>query len=261
MSGAVLSKTNTFRLATPNIVVAQGDYALLRDGHTLQVMAADDFDEIYPDLEGQDFKLLVRKWPNPYPHLRLHGYELNGEKVDTRWVLGESELPLVVDHRLYDTSLYETVETAGWESGTPRNLVDEKIWVKATIESEPIEVEADGEEPAGETEEEAAPVEVDESDEELADTLMIATGGGMGIEEGPSDRYFLTIGGRRFELITVNEDGVEVLLKGHEAAGNLFGVGGYISELFPRRQAAATGLDGMFQLEVFDFGDKFVLLR
>ncbi len=70
---------------------------------------------------------------------------MNGEIIDAQWVIAESELPLVVDHRLYDISFYEKVDLTTWEEIVPREMVDKKIWVKGGVESIPgTEVVKDG---------------------------------------------------------------------------------------------------------------------
>lgn len=262
MSGAVPSKTNTYRLTTPNVVAVRGGFALLKDGHTVQILSADGFSKLWPQLEGRDFRLLVRKWPNPYPHLRMHAYELNGEQTDVQWVLAESELPLVVDHRLYDTSFYEKPDVAAWATAMPRDLVDKKIWLTAeNIQSFPIEVAP----VAAETTATAVPtLGADEKavvEEALEDTEMVAGGHAVDEDASPLRRYVIAVGEKRFELLPVRETGVRLLLEGHEAEGTSFGLGGYVTELYPKRQAESTGLAGRFQLEVFDFGGKYVLQR
>ncbi len=80
-------------------------------------------------------------------------------------------------------------------------------------------------------------------------------------DKGPNDVYYVMVGGKKFELLPMDEDGVMLLLEGHEASGRRFGIGGYITELYPRREAESSGVAGRFQLEVFDFGGKYVLLR
>jgi len=134
MSGAIPSKTDTYRLTSPEVLAVKGDFALLREGMAYQILTADGFEEIYPTLEGNPFKLLVRKWRNPYPHLRLEGYELGEERLDTKWVLGESDLPTLVEHRLYDVSLYEAVDPAAWAGKLPADIAGKKIWMPAEVE-------------------------------------------------------------------------------------------------------------------------------
>lgn len=269
MSGAVPSSTNTYRLASPDVVAVQGGFALLQEGRTVQILAADRLYRYWPELEGRDFHLLVQKWPNPYPHLRLKGYELNGEQVETQWVIAESELPLVAGHRLYDISFYEKTDVSGWaEAVVPRDLVDVKVWLTGRVESIPGTVAAamDSAVPGGGGTAAAGvaaagTIDDAEGEEAVVDTEVVKGGAAYDVDRGPNDVYFVIVGGKKFELLPVNEDGVMLLLEGLEAAGREFGFGGYITELYPRRQVQSTGVAGRFQLEVFDFGDKYVLLR
>ncbi|MFH1278527.1 MAG: hypothetical protein ABIK65_09125 [Candidatus Eisenbacteria bacterium] len=256
MSGAAPSKTDTYRLASPEVIAVKGGFALLKDGRTIQILAADRLYRYWPDLEGREFHLLVKKWPNPFPHLRLDGYELNGERIDTQWVIAESELPLLVDHRLYDTSFYEKSDVTGWAKTVPRDVVDKKIWVNGGVESIPgIEV-AEKEEAAP-----AGAIDMAEGEEAVEDTEVARGVSAYDADRGPSDVYFILVGGKKLELLPMEEDGVMLLLEGHEAEGRAFGIGGYITELYPKREAEKSGVTGRFQLEVFDFGGKYVLLR
>ena len=269
MSGAVRSGSNAYRLASPTIAVIQGDYALLREGRTVQILAADDFDEIGPGLEGKDFYLCVKKWASPYPHLRLQQIEMDGEKSETQWVLAESELPMLVDHQLYDTSTFQKIDVSGWEGDVPRELVDEKIWLSVKVRS--VQVEREEVEVTGETAGEPADEmvnEITEIDEELAaelaeesDTMLAILGETEEEESGLVDIFYITVGGAEFEMLPLQEDGVMLLLKGQEAENRSFGLGGYITELYPRREAEQTGVTGRFQMHIFDFGGKYVLLR
>ncbi len=268
MSGAVRSSSNAYRLASPNIAVIQRDFALLREGRTVQILTADDFDEIGPGLEGKDFYLYVKKWPSPYPHLRLQKIEVDGEKSETEWILAESELPMLVDHQLYDTSTFQKVDASGWEGDVPRELVDEKIWLSVKVRSVQVEPEErEAEEAAGEPADEMVN-EITELDEELAadleeegDTMSALLGDLEEEETGLVDVFYITVGGAEFEMLPLREDGVMLLLKGQEVENRSFGLGGYITELYPRREAERTGMAGKFQLHIFDFGGKYVLLR
>jgi hypothetical protein len=264
MSGAIPSKTDTYRLTSPEILVVKGDFALLRDGRAYQILTADGFEEIYPRLEGKAFKLLVRKWRNPYPHLRLEGYELGEERVDTKWVLGESDLPTLVEHRLYDVSLYESVDPAGWAGKLPADVAGKKIWMPAEVEflgTEEIVVER-------------APAVADTADssareteaEEVASADASPDTGVVSRAQGAPrtvrlDQFALRTGGLLFQLSPIREDGIALLLRALAAENRILPLGGYVSEINPSRPGGGGGPAGMFKLELFDFGGKYVLER
>ncbi|MFH1680523.1 MAG: hypothetical protein ABIH26_07755 [Candidatus Eisenbacteria bacterium] len=265
MSGAVPSKTDAYRLASPEIVVVKGDFALLRDGRVYQILTADGFDEIYPRIEGSGFKLLVRKWQNPYPHLRLEGYELGEERVETEWVLGESDLPTLVEHRLYDVSFYEKTDPASWPKKLPDTLADKKIWLTARLEA--FQTDEEMEEP--EEEEEPAVPGADDEDgegeeppaaEAEPDTGMVSRAREV-VRKGPFDRFAIHVAGRKFNVHRIREDGIVLLLKGIAAEKETLPIGGFITEVYPARRAAEEGIAGTFKLEIFDFGGKYVLER
>jgi len=274
MSGAIQSKTNAYRIATPQVDAVKGDHALLREGRSVHILAGDQFETLWQELEGNDFTLLVKKWANPYPHLRLLGYEMNGEEHLTDWVLAESELPLIIDHQLYDITFFEVVAVDEWGETVPRELVDGKIWTRAAVTSEVVEAEEleemeaeadtaavedaapeDMEEPL---EEDEAPVEGEETEE---DTTLVLQRVELADEERIHHRFTVAFGDFRFDVQPIGESSVELLLLGLEAGEKDFGIGGYITEIYPRRTAAETGSAGGFRIEVFDFGGKYVLLR
>ncbi|MBN1827512.1 MAG: hypothetical protein JW958_14790 [Candidatus Eisenbacteria bacterium] len=289
MSGSVESATDTYRIVDPDIAAVKGNFALLRQGRSVHLVTADDFEDLYPTLEGKDFSLLVRKWPREYPHFRLHGVEVGGETIETNWVLGESRMPLLIDKQLYDISLFDPIDITPWEETAPSlSLVDEKVWIPVTIEWSVRELTE--EEKIARKEAELAlsiPEETaEEGEEALADTLgepfSDTLAAGVEEEEGkekfdargllyprerkieePTERdvFVITAAGRRFELIDFDEDGVKLLLIDMMKQGKTFPVGGYIVDVYPRRQQQEIGMTGKFQLAVFEYAGKYCMIR
>ncbi len=263
MTGEVESSTDSYRLANPQVVAVKGDYAVLREGRYVQILAADGFDTLYTELQGKDHMLLVKKWPNPYPHFRFQGYVLEGEEHAGTWILGESELPLLIDPRLYDVSRFAKLDASGWEaSGPPRDLVDQNIWIQVRVDK--IEVEAEDLQVVEETDLIVQPESLLAAalgEEAVSDTEMVMRGGAARTRRGQEYLFIAEAGGAKLMLPLVQEDGVKALMLALANEGKPFFMGGYITELFPRRRQAEVGANGSFQLQVFEYGGKYVILR
>lgn len=272
MNGTVLSSDNTYRLINPQVALVKGDYALLRESGTIHIMSADDFDELYPQIEGQDFTFLVRKWKKPYPHFRLHAVEMDGETVETKWVLGESELPLLIDPQLYDTSFFEPIDVAAWEEKAPSiTIVDSRIMIPATVEWTVEEIIPEDEEAVDtlaeeggetvETAEEAPPVDEPVEEEAVVDSGLVVSTERDTEQEKVRDIFQIVSATRRFDIVDFDEDGVKLLLIDLANQEKVFSIGCEVVDIYSRAVQQETGVVGKVQLTIFKYGDKYVMFR
>ncbi len=67
MGGAVLSKTDTYRIASPEVVAVKGGFALLKDGRTVQILAADRLYRYWAEFEGGTSIFSSRNGPTLIP--------------------------------------------------------------------------------------------------------------------------------------------------------------------------------------------------
>lgn len=249
ISGSVESETATYKLHDVDVIALEEDYALLHDDHHLAILSGDGLEDTLASLEGTDYSLLVRNWANPYPHFRLRGIQVGEETRPMSWVLADSELPTLMDRKVYNLDFFESVDLAGWKETPPAiGMVDKQILVNGNLARE---VEMVEDEPA-----------------EAAETAEAADAGGEEMEGEAAQpamkenvRYFIVQGEVRIEITPVAENGVRLLLEGIAAEGKAARYGGFMTKVNRSRERNATGSYGTFQLSVFDFGGKICILR
>ena len=98
-------------------------------------------------------------------------------------------------------------------------------------------------------------------EEAVSDAEMVLRGGATQPRRGQEYLFIADAGGAKLRLLPVPEEGVKALLLALANEKKSFSMGGYITELYPRRRQAEIGASGSFQLQVFEYGGKYVILR
>ncbi len=258
VNGTAVSETNTFRLADYDILAEGQDHLLLKAGNAIQIVAATGYQDSVARFGKKPDALLVKKWTNPYPHFRLRGYEVDGTRHDGSFVIAASELPILMDRKLYDTSFFQTYELAAWEEEMPDKLMGNMIGFVGSVERVVIDSTTLAKEAAAA--EKAAKAKPKAPAAPAADE---APAPGTEAPAPPKEtvRYYISSGNVRVQIENTTEPGVRLLLDGMISQGKKGAFYGTINEVSPPKIRKDTKIYGKFQLSVFDFANRLCVLR
>lgn len=247
VNGTVASETNTFRIADYDVLAQGQDHLLLKAGNAIQIVAATGYQDSITRFGKEPDALLVKKWTNPYPHFRLRGYEVDGVRHDGSFVIASSELPILMDRKLYDTSFFQTYELAAWEEEMPENVVGNMIGFAGTVERVLIDSTTLAKEAAAAPKTPAPPEDPD----------------APAVEPAPKEalRYYISSGNVRLQIENTTEPGVRLLLDGMIAEAKTGAFYGAMNVVSPAKIRKDTQIYGKFQLSVFDFANRLCVLR
>lgn len=251
VNGTAQSETNTFRITDYDILAEGQDHLLLKAGNAIQIVAATGYQDSVASFGRKPDALLVKKWTNPYPHFRLRGYEVDGTRRDGSFVIAASELPILMDRKLYDTSFFQTYELAAWEEEMPENLIGNMIGFAGSVERVVIDSTTLAKEAA-------AAAKAAKGKQQAPAT---EPGAEAPVPPKEAVRYYLTSGNVRVLIENTTEPGVRLLLDGMITEGKKGAFYGTMNVVSPAKIRKDTKIYGKFQLSVFDFANRLCVLR